>query len=213
VTGVGQEPISLITLALSWNFRHPSRVRHTDACNNNASHQHHAGFKFYPHTQQICDRCVIAFATLLGPLTGFTACTWALMPSPVPAGIRQHGFQLGQLALLIHGHTSRTINCFLPDNMPHLSTQSYLLLPSPRLREYLDHTVIVFPPPHLLCFHHHIINWINMKSQYCKPVKLSDATLFLLLRISIWIWSQACNVEKDTNAKCPRQFSCKSLLW
>jgi len=46
-------------------------------------------------------------------------------------------------------HASRTIRRFLPDNIPHIATRGYLLLPSPRIQEYSD-IWIVFPPQYLL---------------------------------------------------------------
>jgi len=72
----------------------------------------------------------------------------ALIPSPVPAGTTQHSSRPGESAL----HTSHTIRCFLPDNIPHIATRGYLLLPSQHIQEYSDNFLIVFPPQHLL-FH------------------------------------------------------------
>jgi len=68
----------------------------------------------------------------------------ALISSPVPAGIIQHGSRLGEPAL----HASCIICRFLPDNFPHIATWGYLLLPSPRIIEYSDDTLIVVPPQH-----------------------------------------------------------------
>ena len=73
----------------------------------------------------------------------------ALFPSPVPAGITQHGSRLGESAL--HASPARTIRRFHPDNIAHGATRGYLLLPSPRIIEYSDdHILIVFPSQHLL---------------------------------------------------------------
>jgi len=69
----------------------------------------------------------------------------ALIPSPVPAGTTQNGSRLGDSPL----HASRPTRCFLPDNIPHIATGGYLLLPSPRILEYSD-IWNVFPPQHLL---------------------------------------------------------------
>jgi len=71
----------------------------------------------------------------------------ALISSPVPAGITQHGSRLGEPAL----NGSRTIRRFFTDNIPHVATRGYLLLPSPRIIEYSDNILIVLPPQHLLC--------------------------------------------------------------
>ena len=68
------------------------------------------------------------------------------LPSPVPTGATQYGSQLGESAL----YASRAIRRFLPDNIPHTATRGYLLLQSPRIIEYSDNTLIVFPPQHLL---------------------------------------------------------------
>jgi len=68
----------------------------------------------------------------------------ALIPSPVPAGTTPHGFQLGHSAL----HASRAIRRFLPDNIPHIATRSFLLLPSPRIIEQSD--LIVFSLQNIL---------------------------------------------------------------
>jgi len=70
----------------------------------------------------------------------------ALIPSPVPAGTTQHSSRPGESAM----HTSHTIRCFLPDNIPHIATRGYLLLPSQHIQEYSVNFLIVFPPQHLL---------------------------------------------------------------
>ena len=74
----------------------------------------------------------------------------ALVPSPVPTGIRQHFFRLGQPVLPINGRTCRAFLSSLPDNNSHLAAQGYLLLPSPRVIEYSDDILFFFPQPHLL---------------------------------------------------------------
>jgi len=70
----------------------------------------------------------------------------ALIPSPVPAGTTKHGSRFGQSALL----ASRAIRCFLPDNIAHIATRGFLLLPSLRIIEYSDNVLIVFSPRHIL---------------------------------------------------------------
>jgi len=70
----------------------------------------------------------------------------ALIPSPAPAGILQHGSRRREPAL----HASRTIHRLLPDNIPHIATGVNLSLPSPRIIEYSDDTLIVFSPQHFL---------------------------------------------------------------
>jgi len=95
----------------------------------------------------------------------------ALFPSPVPAGITQHGSRLGESAL--HASPARTIRRFHPDNIAHGATRGYLLLPSPRIIEYSDdHILIVFPSQHLL---------------YHPPLSL---TILLQLRLSLTILLQ-----------------------
>jgi len=70
----------------------------------------------------------------------------ALIPPPVPAGIIRYGSRLGEPAL----DACRTIRRLLPDNMLHTATSGYLLLPSQHRIKYLDDTLIVFAPQHLL---------------------------------------------------------------
>jgi len=70
----------------------------------------------------------------------------ALIPSPVPAGTTHHSSWLGESTL----HAFHTIRCFLHDNIPLIATRGYLLLLSPRILEYSDDILIVFPPQHLL---------------------------------------------------------------
>jgi len=91
----------------------------------------------------LCLRALLRHSLALSPYES-TACMRALIPSPVPAGITQHFSRLGEAAL----HASRTIRRFLPDNIPHIATRGYLLLPSPRIMEYLADTLMVLPPQH-----------------------------------------------------------------
>jgi hypothetical protein len=80
----------------------------------------------------------------------FSACLRALIPFKAPAAIRQHGSRIGQPALPINGRTSPAFRRFLPDNIPHLATRGYLLLPNPRVIKYSDDTFFLFPPHHRL---------------------------------------------------------------
>jgi len=115
---------------------------------------------------------VLCLRALLRPslalsLCEFAAFTRALLPSPVPEGITQHGSQLGEAAL----HTSCTIHRFLPDNILHIATRGYLLLPGPHIIEYPDDTLIVFAPQHLL---------------YHPPAPFPDTVLIIVAVVSVW---------------------------
>jgi len=91
----------------------------------------------------------------------------ALIPSPVPAGITQHGSRLGESAL----HGSRTIHRFLPDNILHIATRGYLLLPSPHIIEYSYDILIVFPSQHLL---------------YHPPAPFPDNSITIVAVVIVW---------------------------
>jgi len=91
----------------------------------------------------------------------------ALIPSPVPTGPTQHGFQLGESAL----HASRAIRRFLPDNIQHITTRGFLLLPSPRIIKYSDDVLIVFSQQHIL---------------YHLPAPFPDNSITIAAVVIVW---------------------------
>jgi len=98
-----------------------------------------------PNEFALCLRALLRPSSALSPCE-FAACMRALILSLVPAGTTQHGSRLRESAL----HPSRTICRFLPDNIPHVATRGFLLLPSPRIIEYSDDVFVVFSPHHIL---------------------------------------------------------------
>jgi len=168
LTRVGEEPTGaqefswISPLPLVEPFTPLERDTHpsTTYCatwNNKTGHQRHAGFNPLPQKTSEFVLCLPSASLLRLSLAlstcEFAECLRALIPSPIPTGTRQHSFRLGEPALLINldsGHTSRAFCFFLLDNISHLATRCYLLLPSPRKIEYSNDTFIFVLPPHLL---------------------------------------------------------------
>jgi len=149
-----------------------------------------------PSPVPACLRSLLRPSLALSP-SEFTRYMSALTPSPVPAGFRhssslpgqpalapgqdrqpcphisgitQHGSWLGEPAL----HTSRTICCFLPDNILHIAIRGYLLLPSPHIIEYSDNTLIVF------------FLWAPQHPLYHPPAPFPDNSTMIVVVVSVW---------------------------
>ena len=135
-------------LELLWPFGwtcHPSRARHTpitysSACNEMPATHVTKNSIISPNEFVLCLQALLRPSSALFPCE-FAACMQALMLSPVPAANTRHGSRLGEPTL----HASRTIRRFLPDNIRHITTRGYLLLPSPRIIEYSDDILCVSP--------------------------------------------------------------------
>ena len=55
--------------------------------------------------------------------------------------------------------------------MPHIATRGYLLLPSPRIIEFSDDILIVFPPQHLV---------------YHPPAPFPDNSITIAAVVMMW---------------------------
>jgi len=55
--------------------------------------------------------------------------------------------------------------------IPHIATRGYLLLPSLRIIEYSDHTLIVFPLQYPL---------------YYPPAPFPDNSIIIVVVVSVW---------------------------
>ena len=64
------------------------------------------------------------------------------------------------------------MHLFLPDNIPHIVTWGYLLLPSLHIIECSDEILFVFPPEHLL---------------YHPPAPVSDNSIIIVAVVSMWV--------------------------
>jgi len=84
-------------------------------------------------------------AETLVQLLWHTTARW-LKPLRLPRA-RQFCSRPGQPALTITGLTTRDFCRLLPDNIPHLALQDYLILPNPRVIEFSNDVVFLFYPP------------------------------------------------------------------
>jgi len=114
----------------------------------------------------VCERFSVRPSWALSPCE-FAVCIRALIPSPVPAGPTQLGFRLGQSALYV----SRATRRLLPDNIPHIATRAFLLLPSPCIIECSDDVLIVFSPQHFL---------------YHPPAPFPDNSITIAAVVIVW---------------------------
>ena len=121
----------------------------------------------------------------------FNACIRALISAPVsqvPAGIRQHNLWLGEAAL----HTSRTICRLLPDNIPHLDTRGYLHLQIPRIIEYSNDILLVFPPQNPLYplrvieYSDDILFVFPRQNLLYPPTPVPDTITISVAAVSVW---------------------------
>ena len=134
----------------------------------------------------LCLRALLRPSLALSPYE-FAACMRALISSPVspvPAGIRQHG-----------SHTSRTIRRFMLDNVPHLDAPSpgYLQFPIPRIIEYPDDILLVFPPQNLL-HPQRVIEYSDdtlpvfpQQNLLYPPAPVPDTIIITMVVVSVWV--------------------------